>query len=119
MARGGALEKKARELTAADEVHCELVLAGVAASLADAEELPGDDFDVWLAYRRKHGPLTDGRRIDVGFAKLCWIVRAALGDKKVTPETFMPQYGPPKAEPDGPQEPATLAQVAHIFGVRM
>ncbi|WP_339617197.1 hypothetical protein [uncultured Gilvimarinus sp.] len=78
--------------------------------------MPQDEIDLWLAYRRKHGPLTDGARIDRGFALLAHLVSSACGDKQSSIEKFMPKYAPePESDPD---KVGSLDDVLQILGVK-
>lgn len=71
----------------------------------------------WRAFRRKHGPLWNTRRIEWALAQVAYVVAASAGAKgkgeKLSPESFLPKYGEPEEERE-----ATLEDIARIFGVK-
>ena len=66
------------------------------------------EVEVWLAYRRKYGPMNPNRTFDAGPAIIASLISKAHGGKAV-PADFMPYY--PKEEKE-----VTLNDLVQSFG---
>lgn len=84
------------------------MLAGVGGrTVAEARaNLSWPEFQAWMAYREKHGPLWHGARLEQGFALVAHTVSATIprkkGDKGPKFTDFLPQRtsaATPEAEP--------------------
>lgn len=84
-------------------------------TVAECMKLPGDEVQLWMAYRRQFGPLVLGARLDRGFAMVAHLVSTACGNKKSTFETWLPNYSPS----DESEEDATLNDLIEDFGATL
>jgi len=58
------------------------------------------ELDIWLAYRKKYGPMNPNRTFDAGPAIVASMIARAHGAKDIKPKDFMPYYAEPTAEAD-------------------
>lgn len=77
--------------------------------------LPGAEVELWMAYRRKYGPLVLGGRIDRGFAMIAHLISVACGNKRSTLAQWMPDYSP-VVHDDNDGVEATLDDLIEDFG---
>lgn len=84
----------------------ELVAAGIGGrSVAEAKRrISQREFIAWLKYRKKHGTLDMGYRIDRAASIIC----AVLAQGKVAPEKFMPKF-------DDDEQAETQVQFASVL----
>ena len=86
-----------KALTPTDELLHELVLAGVGGRTVEEarRNISWSEFQAWMLYREKHGPLWHGLRLEQGFALVAHTVSATIprkkGDKGWKFSDFMPQ----------------------------
>ena len=82
--RAGDQRGPLKKLTAADEVWCELVLAGVGGKTIEEakQRLSYDEFQLWVEYRKRHGPLWHGPRLEHGAALVAHTVASVAPRKK-------------------------------------
>lgn len=73
---------------------CELVLCGIGGrTIAEAKErMSTDEYELWLQYRKRHGTLNLGLRIEQGAALTAY---CANNGKKGQLADYLPQRGEP------------------------
>ncbi len=84
-------KKIKKKLSDSDEFWCELALA-LGGTVGELQSRMGvDEYELWLKYRHKYGPLNPVRKYDEGLAIVASQINRAFGGK-ATPLDFMP-YG--------------------------
>ncbi len=97
---GGKRAGKGEELTADDELWCELVLNGIGGrTIAEAQErISFTEFHKWLAYRQKRGSFHMGMRMERAGALIASFLANQVRDKNSPPVSFY-DFAPYHDEP--------------------
>lgn len=89
-------KKLKKNLSASDEVWCELAMA-LGGTIGELQgRMSDDEFELWTLYRSKYGPMNPVRRYDQGFALIAMVLSNVNGNK-AKQQDFMP-YGKEKDE---------------------
>lgn len=83
-----------------DELACELVQAGIGGrTIAELHQrMTIAELNTWMAYREKHGPFNQAKRVERGFAMLALLytqVHSKKG-KQAKLHDFLPYEKPPE-----------------------
>ena len=83
-----------------DELACELVQAGIGGrTIAELyQSMTMDEMGTWMAYREKHGPFNQSKRMERGFAMLALLYTQTHSKKgkQAKLQDFLPYDKPPE-----------------------
>ena len=74
------------------------------------------ELNIWLAYRRKYGPMNPVRTYDTGPAIISHLMCHALGNKKTKPGDFMPYFADEYKGGKAPAAGTAAQEIIEAFG---